>query len=110
VTAVFDTTKRITLAGELTDIDWVNPHIFLYLKLKNNQGAEETWKIEGGPPSWYRRVGVNKATFTKHMGEKLSVEGFPSKTGETYSFMQRITFANGDTFESASAADVSKGK
>ena len=110
VTAVFDTSKEITLDGELSDVDWVNPHVFLYVKMKNSKGADETWKIEGGPPSWYRRVGVNRATFAKRMGEKVSIEGYPSKTGEAYSFMRRLTFGNGDKIESASPSEVSKSK
>ena len=110
VSAVFDMQKKITLSGELVDIEWVNPHIQLHMKNKNANGAVETWKVEGGPPSWYRRVGVNKSTFSKRIGETITINGLPAKDGSTYGFLQRVTFANGDTMESASAADFSKGK
>ncbi len=110
VTAVFDTSKHLNLSGELSDIDWVNPHVFLYVKAKNSQGAEETWKVEGGPPAWYRRVGVNKSTFSKRMGEQVTIEGYPSKTGEPYGYMRRMKFGNGDVIESASPSDAAKGK
>ena len=110
VSAVFDVQKKITLNGELVGIDWVNPHIQLQMKNKNANGVIETWRVEGGPPSWYRRVGANKATFSKHIGESITINGLPAKDGSTYGFLQRVTFANGDTMESASAADVSGGK
>lgn len=110
VSAVFVMDKQIQLKGELTDVDWVNPHIFVYLKMKNASGAMETWKVEGGPPAWYRRIGINSATFRKRIGEQITIDGLPSKTGETYSYMRKVTFADGDTFESASPSEVSKGK
>lgn len=110
VSAVFVMDKQIQLKGELTDVDWVNPHIFIYVKVKNASGAEATWKVEGGPPAWYRRININSATFRKRVGEQITIDGLPSKTGENYSFMRKVTFADGDTFESATAADVSKGK
>jgi hypothetical protein len=111
VTAVFDTQKRITLKGELTEVEWVNPHIFLHVKGKTEGAAVQAWKVEGGPPAWYRRVNVNKATFTKRIGQQVSIEGFPSKDSAPYGFLQKITFADGDALESISAAEASgKGK
>ena len=56
ISAVFDTTKQIKIVGELTDVDWVNPHIFIHLKAKNSAGAMVSWKAESGPPAWYRPV------------------------------------------------------
>jgi hypothetical protein len=110
ISAVFDTQKKITLSGELVAVDWVNPHIQLRMKNKNSSGAIETWRVEGSPPSWYRRVGANKATFSKHVGEAVTINGLPAKDGSTYGYMQRVPFANGDTLEGASASDVSKEK
>jgi hypothetical protein len=110
VSAVFVMDKQILLKGELSDVDWVNPHIFVYVKVKNASGTVETWKVEGGPPAWYRRININSATFRKRIGEQVTIDGLPSKTGENYSYMKKVTFADGDTFESASPADVSKGK
>jgi hypothetical protein len=107
VSAVFDMQKKIKLSGELLDVDWVNPHIQLRMKSKNANGVVETWRVEGGPPSWYRRVGVNKSTFSKRIGESITIDGLPAKDGTTYGFLQRVTFANGDTMESASAAEIS---
>lgn len=109
VSAVFVMDKQIQLKGELADVDWVNPHIFLYVKMKNDAGATETWKVEGGPPAWYRRIGINSNTFRKRLGEQITIDGLPSKTGEPYSYMRKVTFADGDTFESASPSEVSKG-
>jgi hypothetical protein len=106
VTAVFDTSKQITIAGELTEVEWVNPHIFLHLKGKDAQ----QWKVEGGPPAWYRRVSVNKGTFSKRIGQQVSINGYPSKDASPYGYLLKITFADGDSLESVSAAEATKAK
>ena len=105
ISAVFDTQKKITLSGELLEIYWVNPHIQLRMKSKNGDGTVQTWRVEGSPPSWYRRVGVNKSTFSKRIGEAITINGLPAKDGSTYGYMQRVTFANGDTMEGAAASE-----
>jgi hypothetical protein len=106
VTAVFDTSKQISVAGELTEVEWVNPHIFLHMKDKSGQA----WKIEGGPPAWYRRSNVTKTTFTKRIGETLTINGYPAKDASPYQWMLKVTFADGDSLESISAADAAKAK
>jgi len=110
VTAVFDTSKQITLNGELVDVDWVNPHIQLHMKSKDAKGVVQDWKVEGGPPAWYRRVGASKASFSKHVGQVVTINGNPSKDGSTYGYLLKITFADGDSLESTSAADAAKAK
>lgn len=110
VTAVFDTSKQIVVTGELTDVEWVNPHIFLHMKGKAEGGSVQTWKVEGGPPAWYRRVNVNKATFSKRVGEQVKIDGYPSKDASPYSFLLKITFADGDSLESVSAAEAQRAK
>ena len=106
VTAVFDTSKRIKIVGELTQVAWVNPHIFVRVKGKIEGGPVQDWKVEGSPPAFYRRAGATSSTFSKHVGETVTIDGLASKDGSTYSYLQKITFANGDSLESASAADA----
>ena len=108
VTAVFDTSKQIVVEGELTEVEWVNPHIFLHMKGKSGAGPVQEWKIEGGPPAWYRRVGASSNTFKKRIGETVTIEGLPAKDGSTYGYLQKITFADGDTLESTSAAEAAQ--
>ena len=46
---MFDTSKAITLEGEITRAEWINPHVLLYLQSKNSKGENETWILELGP-------------------------------------------------------------
>ncbi|HUA19522.1 MAG TPA: DUF6152 family protein [Bryobacteraceae bacterium] len=43
--AVFDMSKRFTLSGTLTQVDWVNPHIVVYMEAKKGDGSVEMWKF-----------------------------------------------------------------
>jgi hypothetical protein len=47
--AEYDGTKPITVTGAVTKIDWTNPHIYLYIDVKNETGAITSWKFEGYP-------------------------------------------------------------
>lgn len=106
ITAVFDTTKKIKIVGELTEVGWVNPHIFLKVKGKIEGGPILVWKVEGSPPAFYRRAGASSNTFSKRIGQTVTIDGLPSKDGSIYGYLQKITFADGDSLESASAADA----
>jgi len=108
ISAVFDTSKQIKLVGELTRVDWVNPHVFIHLTGKNTAGAAVQWKVESSPPAWFRRVGASSNTFSKHIGEMVTVDAQPAKDGSTYSYLLKITFANGDSLEGATTAEAEK--
>src|SRR6266508_4331803 len=45
--AEFDASKPVTLKGEVTKLEWANPHIWVYLDVKNDQGLQH-WQCEGG--------------------------------------------------------------
>jgi hypothetical protein len=99
--AEFDVTHRMTLSGTLTKIDWVNPHIVVYLDAKNAAGASGNvaWKFESNPPAWFRRVGVSRADFAKALGQTVTVEGNRAKDGSTYGYLLKITYADGNSLE-----------
>ena len=73
--AIFEMSKRITMAGTLTKIDWINPHIVVYIDGKAETGKAESWVFESNPPAWFRRVGVGRADFAKSIGQEVKVEG-----------------------------------
>jgi hypothetical protein len=57
----FDTTKAITLEGEILRVEWINPHILLFLQSKNERGELETWTLEGSSlNNAMRRVGLKE--------------------------------------------------
>jgi hypothetical protein len=55
--AEFDSSKPVSLEGVVTKIDWMNPHIWLYVDTKDESGAAAHWQCEGGPPNALTRQG-----------------------------------------------------
>jgi len=79
--AVFDMTKQFTMTGTLTKVDWINPHIVVYLDAKKDDGSVENWKFESNPPSWFRRVALARDDFAKAIGQNVTIEGVRAKAG-----------------------------
>jgi hypothetical protein len=101
--AEFDMTKRITVSGTLTKVDWINPHITLAMDVKNESGKVESWSFESNPPAWFRRVGVGRADLAKAIGQMVTAEGVRSKDGSAFGYMQKITLRDGTSLELASS-------
>src|SRR6266852_1643235 len=97
--AVFDMEKKFSVAGTLTEVDWINPHIVVLLEAKKDDGSVETWKFESNPPSWFRRVGVARDNFAKAIGQTVTVEGVRAKNGVLYGYLLKITFPDGNSLE-----------
>ena len=58
--AEFDAAKAVTLQGTVTKLDWMNPHIWIYLDGKDATGKMQKWQCEGGAPNSLTRNGWNK--------------------------------------------------
>jgi hypothetical protein len=99
-TAEFDVTHRMTVSGTLKKIDWVNPHIVVFIDAKAEGGTGVTaWKFESNPPAWFRRVGVSRADFAKAVGQTVTVEHNRAKDGSQYGYLLKITYADGNSLE-----------
>jgi hypothetical protein len=78
--AEFDSTKRITLTGKFTKMDWVNPHSYIHMEAMNPaSGKVETWDIETGPPNTLYRNGWRKDAIKE--GSEIVVSGSLAKNG-----------------------------
>lgn len=97
--AVFDMEHRFSVSGTLTKVDWINPHIEVYLDAKKSDGSVENWKFESNPPSWYRRVGLAREDIAKALGQTVTIEGVRAKAGGLYGYMLKITFQDGNSLE-----------
>ena len=97
--AIFDTSKKLTLTGTLTEVQWQNPHIVVLVEAKKSDGSTELWKLESNPPAWFRRLGVTRNDFAKAIGKAITVEGVRSRDGSLYGYLQKITFSEGNSLE-----------
>lgn len=77
--AEFDPKKPITLTGPVTKIEWANPHIFLYLDVKDTAGASANWAIEMGNPLALIRLGWTRNDIK--VGDVVTIEGSLARDG-----------------------------
>ena len=91
--AEFDSTKQVTLSGEVVMMEWVNPHSWLHIDVPKPDGTVERWKIEGGSPSVLFRLGWNRNSLPR--GTKVTVVGFQSKDGALRASSRELRFPDG---------------
>jgi hypothetical protein len=103
--AEFDMTKRFMLTGTLTKVDWINPHIVVNVDARGDGGKVESWRFESNPPSWFRRVGVSRAEIARGLGQTVTVEAVRAKDGSLYGYMQKLTLADGTSWELVNGAE-----
>ena len=104
--AIFDMSKKVAVTGVLKKVDWLNPHIRLYMETKDASGKVDSFVWESNPPAWFRRVNVNRATFTKVVGQTVTAEGVKARDGSNYGYMSKFTFPDKTSFEVVPDRDV----
>lgn len=108
VTAEFDSSKSFTVKGTITKIEWVNPHIYMYADVKDDNGTLTPYSFEGGPPGNLRRAGVLKTMF--NVGDVVEIEAYIAKDGSKHlGLLHGVRFADGHQILFGRAED-SEGK
>jgi hypothetical protein len=91
--AEFDANRPVNLHGTVTKMDWINPHAFIYLDVKNPDGTVTNWMVEAGAPNALLRRGwTNKSLLP---GTEILVEGYQAKDGANRANGRDITFKDG---------------
>jgi uncharacterized protein DUF6152 len=88
VSAEFDPSKEFTVTGVLKHVDWTNPHIYVWVDVKEDDGKVVTWAFEGNPPGILHRAGVTKDFFK--VGEVVTVTAIAAKDGTKHLGFGRI--------------------
>ena len=96
ITAEFDLNKPISFTGTVKKVDWMNPHIYTHVVVKNPDGSVIEYRVEGGPPNALYRSGWRENSLTP--GETVSVKGVRAKSESSMNVGQAtITKADGTT-------------
>jgi hypothetical protein len=74
----YDLRNPITLKGEIQQVEWMNPHVYLYLDVRGSNGKVENWAVEMGSPNRITGVGWTKETLK--IGTSIEVRGAPAKS------------------------------
>ncbi len=95
--ASFDIEHQTSLKGTVSSFEWTNPHVFIYLDVKNDDGSVEAWRVEGNSPNMLSRSGWKKALL--NAGDVIAVSGSPAKNKTKVLRLVSITMANGQKYD-----------
>ena len=91
--AEFDAKKPVKLEGTVTKMEWINPHAWIHVDVKNADGSVTNWMVEGGTPNTLLRRGFTKDSLQP--GTVVIVDGYQAKDGSNRANGRDITFADG---------------
>ena len=106
--AEFDAKKAVKLQGTVTKMEWINPHAWIYLDVKNTDGSVTNWMVEAGAPNALLRRGWTKASLLP--GTEILVEGYQAKDGANRANGRDITFKDGKKLFVGSAGTGAPGE
>ena len=99
VQAQFDLDKPITLTGTVTKVEWINPHSYLFLDVKDNGGNVKKWAFEMAGPGALRKAGLSRADRGGlKPGDTVTVNGVLAKDGTDSGLIKTITMSDGRVF------------
>jgi len=91
--AEYDATKPVKVTGVITKVEWLNPHVWFYVDVKDASGKVTTWGFSNAPPGALMRRGITKDRLK--IGSEVTVEGVRAKDGSSNASGRRVTYADG---------------
>jgi hypothetical protein len=96
--AQFDINKPLTMKGTVSKVEWVNPHVYVHIDVKDDKGVVTRWEFETLGPGRMRAEGMSKQTFG--VGNVVTLKGYAARDGsKNLGFLRQVTFDDGHTIE-----------
>jgi hypothetical protein len=89
--ATYDTDRQVKLEGPVTRIDWVNPHAFLFVDVRDRAGTTANWAVEFGNPLDLEKSGWKPGVL--HIGDVVTVEAYPARGQTRQAFARSVLLA-----------------
>src|SRR5215468_8306987 len=90
--AEFDANKPVTMTGAVTKIEWMNPHVWFYVDVKDESGKVSNWGFEMGSPNGLMRAGWTRNSMK--LGDVVTVEGSQAKDGSNHVNARSVVMAS----------------
>jgi hypothetical protein len=90
--AEFDATKQVNLTGSVTKVEWMNPHVWFHIDVKDETGKVTSWGVEMGSPNGLMRAGWSRTSMKT--GDIVTVEGSRAKDGSFNANARTVTLAS----------------
>ena len=102
--AEFDSSKPINITGVVTKVEWMNPHTYFYIDVKDEAGKVTTWAVESTAPNQLYRAGWRKQDL--NIGDTVTLkDSSPARDGAKKAYGGKLTLADGRTVFSGNAAE-----
>ena len=92
-TSEFDGKRPVTLRGVVTKMEWINPHAWIHIDVKDESGNVASWMVECGTPNTLLRKGLTKNSVVA--GTEIVVEGYRAKSGKNTANGRDVTLPDG---------------
>ena len=91
--AEFDANKPVELKGTVVKVEWINPHTWIHIDVKQPDGSVQRWMIEGGTPNTLLRRGLTRDSLPA--GTEIVVDGYRAKNGSNRANGRDVQFPDG---------------
>ena len=91
--AEFDANKPVQMKGIVTKMEWLNPHVWLHMDVKQPDGTVENWAFEAGTPNVLFRRGFTRKSLLP--GTVVLIDGYRAKDGSRRANGRDLTFEDG---------------
>ena len=96
VSGQYDASRPLTLTGVISKVEWINPHIYLHLDVKDKDGAVTTWTLSTLPTAMMRRAGLTKESLQGQPGEVVTISAIAARDEtKKLGWISKITYADG---------------
>src|SRR5512143_1045378 len=92
--AEFDLNQPIKLRGVVTKVEFMNPHSWIHINVKKDDGTVEEWAVEGGTANTLFRMGLNKNSLA--VGTEIIVDGYRARDGAMRANGRDVTLPDGN--------------
>ncbi|PYU29422.1 MAG: hypothetical protein DMG32_00050 [Acidobacteria bacterium] len=100
VQSQFDIHKTVTVSGTVSKIEWINPHSYLTLNVKDADGKMQKWAFELGGAGALRRAGMSRADRGGlKPGDEVTATALAARDGSNSGFLQELKVSDGRTFK-----------
>lgn len=91
--AIFDAAQPVELTGTVTRIEWMNPHVWIYMNVATDDGTTEEWAFEMGSPNRLTRYGWRRDSLPE--GGTVTIAGSRARDGSSKAAVDTVTLPDG---------------
>ncbi len=101
VAGQFDSSKRLQLTGTISEVDWINPHVYIHLDVQDEKGAVTPWRLETLPTAMLRKAGLTKDMIMGG-GMAVTVDAYLARDGtQNLAWVLKLTYDDGHYYQLA---------